>query len=763
VSSPGGDEVGRVSVRVLPDTSKFAGSCAPSCRDLRDLEVDVKANLDTEDLRRQLEEIRDITIDVKFNVENLQDDINRATAGAQAGAVNVPVRADRDELAKSLAGLGDELDPIEIPAGLDQAGLEAEIQEAMARLHELDAEVASPEVILESTQLKEQLRELKAQLAALSAEEIDIKVTDSGITEVLGNVSKVKIDLETLAADPVVFKLTLEEQDLQEDLTRILAELESLDGKTATPEVDAQVAEALADLAKVLAAMEVLDKKRTKLGVEVDADTAGAAAQIDAFVARQKLRHKIELDVGVDDARFGLVASGLASAFANIGGTIASGIGNALSSVGGFLGKLGSDFAETAGQVGGLLGVVTKVGVALAQVAAIGALVAVAGAAVTAAWGAAATAIAAIPAAIGLVGAAAGTVMLGLDGIKKAAKSIQPEFDKLKGSVSDIFEKGLTPIFKDLATIFPKVQTSINGVASALVGTAFTVTQFITSARGVALLDTIFNNTAQAIQNMQPGIRDTIDGFLTLAAQGGVFQALTSAVNTFGAQFKKNLTDTLRDGSLAAAFRGFEEMLNQLAIGFSDLVKNGIEVFAAAAPGVNSFLKDLTGFFNRFNWASLGKAVGGVFEGLGQALRGVPTETIRRSRRRSASSATPSRTRGPAQHPGHHRRSAATDPPDQWADRAHRGGRRGDRQPDRQVRQGRPGVPQVHRLAQCIQQGRERRRDPHQGRPVVAGPDGRLGRLDQEAAGQVERVDGLVQQSRHWPGSAVQPRRRWQQ
>jgi hypothetical protein len=219
--------------------------------------------------------------------------------------------------------------------------------------------------------------------------------------------------------------------------------------------------------------------------------------------------------------------------------------------------------------------------------------------------------------------------MLGLDGIKKAAKSIQPEFDKLKRSVSAIFEKGLTPIFKDLATIFPKVQTSINGVASALVGTAFTVTQFITSARGVALLDTIFNNTAQAIQNMQPGIRDTVDGFLTLAAQGGVFEALTSAVNTFGAQFKKNLTDTLRDGSLAAAFAGLRGMLDQLAIGFSDLVKNGIEVFAAAAPGVNSFLKDLTGFFNRFNWKRLGTAVGGVFEGLGTGPAWMSrTETI---------------------------------------------------------------------------------------------------------------------------------------
>jgi hypothetical protein len=631
VSSPGGDEVGRVSVRVLPDTSKFASEAAPRAGGPARPRGRRQGQPRHRGPARQLEEIRDITIDVKFNVENLQDDINRATAGAQAGPVEVPVstRPRPQAAVEVAAGLGDNSTRSRSRPPSTRPGCEAEIPGSRPSWRSwTTSEEASPEVILESPNLKAELREVKAELAALSAEKIDIKVEDSGSPRSLAEVRRGRVDLDAIAVTRSSFKLELEEKRLQGELTKVLAELEALDGETATPEVDARVAAAMADLAKVLAALEKLDKKRTTLGIDVDANTAGAAAHIDAFVARQKLRNKIELDVDVDQGRLGALISRIGSAFASAGSAIASGFGKAFSGVSGLLGNLGEGFEQSAGQAGKIFGALSQLAQPLLVAVGYGTAFALAGAAVTAAWGIAATAIAAIPAAIGLVGAAAGTVMLGLDGIKKAAKSIQPEFDKLKKSVSDIFEKGLTPIFKDLATIFPKVQTSINGVASALVGTAFTVTQFITSARGVALLDTIFNNTAQAIRNMQPGIRDTIDGFLTLAAQGGVFQALTSAVNTFGAQFKKNLTDTLRDGSLAAAFRGFEEMLNQLAIGFSDLVKNGIEVFAGAAPGVNSFLKDLTGFFNRFDWKRLGTAVGGVFEGLGKALRDVPQGTI---------------------------------------------------------------------------------------------------------------------------------------
>ena len=46
---------------------------------------------------------------------------------------------------------------------------------------------------------------------------------------------------------------------------------------------------------------------------------------------------------------------------------------------------------------------------------------------------------------------------------------------------------------------------------------------------GVTLVNTILNNTGRALRDMSPGIRDIIEGFLVLASQTGVFDALTSS------------------------------------------------------------------------------------------------------------------------------------------------------------------------------------------------------------------------------------------
>lgn len=466
---------------------------------------------------------------------------------------------------------------------------------------------------------------MKAQLAALSAEEIDIRVTDSGVTEVLGDVSRVKVDLEALARNPVAFKLELEEADLQGELARVLAELESLDGKTATPDVEVRTDAALAKLAQVLVALQAIDGKRAKLGIDVDADTAGAQAHIDAFIARQRLRNKITLDVDIDRGRLGIAADGifrsLSSVFSGIGSTLTNIVGKAASGVSDHFDEMGAALGKTLGIAGKLTQVILQVG-------GYSLLAATAGAAITAAWGAVATAVAAIPAAISLIGAAGATVALGMDGIKKAAQSIKPEFDKLKASVSDTFEKGLTPVFQRLATIFPKVQGSITNVANALVLTASNLTTFITSATGVSLLEGIFNRTATAIRNMQPGIQDAVHGFLIMANQTGVFDALVGAVNTFGRAFKASVIDLVQDGTVSAAFRGLQGTLESLARAFVGLVDNGIRVFANAAPGLNALLNELSHFFGAFDFGALGQSVGNVFRGLAQAIAGVPPGTV---------------------------------------------------------------------------------------------------------------------------------------
>src|SRR5690606_37043907 len=77
--------------------------------------------------------------------------------------------------------------------------------------------------------------------------------------------------------------------------------------------------------------------------------------------------------------------------------------------------------------------------------------------------------LAGLPSLLLAAGAAAGAVALGWDGIKKAAQTLKPEFDALKKTMSDTFEKGLTPVFQQLKQLFPTLQTGLKQVAEGLI------------------------------------------------------------------------------------------------------------------------------------------------------------------------------------------------------------------------------------------------------------------------------------------------------
>jgi hypothetical protein len=372
-------------------------------------------------------------------------------------------------------------------------------------------------------------------------------------------------------------------------------------------------------------ALQAVDGKRVKAGVDLDVDELRADAQIAAFVARQRARHKITLDIDVDEHRLGLVTSGLAATFANIGSRLGSTVFGGLAAE---VGRAKDNFEQLAESTGKTLGIAGQLTGVLLQVGGASLLIATAGAAITAAWGAVATTIAAVPAAVFAIGAPIATVFLGLDGIKKAAEALKPSFENLKKSVSATFEQGLTPIFTKLATLFPQVEGSVNNVATALVGIAGKLTNFITSSAGVALVNTIFNLSAQALQKMSTGLDDIVQGILRVAAQSGAFDAITGAVNTFGAAFKASVLTLINDKTLGVAFDGLRGTLEALSRAFVGLVENGIRTFAAAAPGLNHVIDSITGFFSRFDWNSLGTSVSRVFDGLGSAIDGIDPGTV---------------------------------------------------------------------------------------------------------------------------------------
>jgi len=136
-----------------------------------------------------------------------------------------------------------------------------------------------------------------------------------------------------------------------------------------------------------------------------------------------------------------------------------------------------------------------------------------------------------------------------------------------------------------------------------------------------------FTGVGKAIRDMSPGIVSATKGLLTLASQPELFDAMSSSVNRFGTAFEQSVTRLVGDGTMQKAFTGLGDVVGSTGEAFVSLVENGIKVFAGAAPGVSSFLKDMTGAFNQVNWEQVGASAGAVFDGIGKAFAAVPKST----------------------------------------------------------------------------------------------------------------------------------------
>jgi hypothetical protein len=419
---------------------------------------------------------------------------------------------------------------------------------------------------------------LRAQLAALDNARVTIPVEVGDGSEI----ERLRARLQALDNAQITIPVDLDLRNLE----RADAVLRRLDGRSVRMNVRLNgVRQAIRDLTALDAIVRRLDGRNISINIDVDA--AAAVAQIAAIEA----------------ALVGVRAS---------------------------LGSVGTSGGRAFGPGSPLLSGATQLVGLLLQVGALSLGLAVAGAAVTAAWGAVSTAVLAIPAALGLVAGPIAAIAAGMEGIERAAKTIKPQFDALRASVAATFERGMIPVFRTLATTFPTLTAGLNGIAQAMSTVALRTAEWIASAPGLALLRQNMENIRVAVLGMQPGLQNILSSILQLGAQSSVMDALRVAVNEFGASFRANVTQLIGDGTLDRAMRGLRDMLVELGQGFSDLVSNGLEVFAAAAPGVNKFLDSLSTFFNRFNWDSLGRSVGNVFRGLGETLDGVDTGTIRK-------------------------------------------------------------------------------------------------------------------------------------
>lgn len=291
-----------------------------------------------------------------------------------------------------------------------------------------------------------------------------------------------------------------------------------------------------------------LNNLRRRGNQDVDRQRDGILGLFDAF---SRLGNAV---TGADDAanKFLSTGSALQNVFAQIGGPIIQAVVGIVQ----FVAVMGAAI-EIVGILGGLIGQV----------------------------------LAGAPAILLALAAAAGTVVLGMDGIKKAAEVLQPAFAKLKASVSDVFERALTPAFKQLAAIIPELTSGFDDVALSISIVAQQAIGFLTSAKGVDALNTALAGTVNFVQALAPGITKFLAGLVNAAAAAQpAMQALGTAIGDIFGKVGDVFTKLAGNGVIQAAVAGLASTIEGLANVLAPVVSLLIQMGAALGDSVGQAL-----------------------------------------------------------------------------------------------------------------------------------------------------------------------------
>jgi phage-related protein len=154
------------------------------------------------------------------------------------------------------------------------------------------------------------------------------------------------------------------------------------------------------------------------------------------------------------------------------------------------------------------------------------------------------------------------TVMLGVDGIKKAFEGLKPTLDTLKSQVSNAFERSLVPAVNNLKSILPQLTTGFRNIAIAMGDSASKFTAMLTQSRSIGALNNILNQTAAITRNVGKALAPLGQAFLTIAS--------------IGLSFITPMTRGL--AGLATEFNAWVQSASGQAQ-INDMIKTGIQAF----------------------------------------------------------------------------------------------------------------------------------------------------------------------------------------
>lgn len=323
-----------------------------------------------------------------------------------------------------------------------------------------------------------------------------------------------------------------------------------------------------------------------RVSIRVLPDTSAFGRSLERYLNRVERTLHVDIGVGLQDGD--VAASELTLDELTRDRTVNVGVDIDRQMIDRFEGVLGGVSGATGGigGLGGLSGGSTKI---LAILAAVVALLPVIS-----------TAILALPGIVAAILTPIAAILVGLDGIKKAASVLAEPFERLTTVVSGVFEKGLTPVFKQLRRIFRPLERGLSLVAESIVGIFAAVTDGLTSTDSLETFGNIFARLARAMDIIAPSLTPLTEAFLTLTEAGAqAFEEMAPALADLTVAFAQFVDWAADTGLLAESFKFLAAVILTTLTVFAGLVALGTLSAAAVSAAVGAF-KRLPGLIGGF-------------------------------------------------------------------------------------------------------------------------------------------------------------------
>ena len=240
--------------------------------------------------------------------------------------------------------------------------------------------------------------------------------------------------------------------------------------------------------------------------------------------------------------------------------------------------------------------------------------------------------------ALGLAaGAALGAVALGFDGVKNAAKAMNPAIEKAQGALSAVMQEGMTPEFEKLGGALEQTIPGLEKVGKGTVAMFRGFTDAVSSKDGIQTLNKLLDNTAGLFTKMEPGVKDMTSGLLVMAEAGSrAFGELGGSFSSGMQKFRIEVQKLADSGALTRAFSSTTQMLGSFSTNVGRIIRGGINELPRMTESVNAFFdgigrgveKMMPSFTSLSNFVlgrlgTLADNIGVVFETIGPKLESI--------------------------------------------------------------------------------------------------------------------------------------------